>query len=136
MREFLTVVLMMVVMVGCIWVRGESKSVEKTFTWTATGDDGTLGSAEGNVLRMSTDADSLVYHFDHCASIPVTITPSSAGTPEQYATTIEVTEGVTYYFMMKAFDDAGNWSGPGNLLVRSWNDTIAPAAILDLNFLE
>jgi len=94
-----------------------------TLTWTATGDDGTTGQASGYEIRYAFDGPMTEQKWD---SEPINrvfaltdpfavpsdaniIVPAPAGTTES----VEIAglaAGTTYYFGVKAHDEAGNWS--------------------------
>ncbi|HEX7077290.1 MAG TPA: fibronectin type III domain-containing protein [Candidatus Eisenbacteria bacterium] len=86
--------------------------------WTATGDDSTAGRASAYDLRYRTSAPSTdTLSWWNAAtkvpsgSLPV---PSVSGSTDSTRVT-GLTPGTTYYFVLRAVDDAGNWSGYSNV---------------------
>ena len=82
--------------------------------WTATGNDGTTGTASSYDLRYST-APLNAGNFA-AASVPASdiLAPSPPPNLEQAHIT-GLSPATTYYFALKASDDAGNWSAISNL---------------------
>lgn len=130
-------VILIVVVIGAVivWeiVKADTVQKEVDFSWTATGDDGTVGTAYVYDLRWSTDADSLVNHWVECADIEVPFVPSVSGTPEAFSCTLSFVEGRAYYFAIKVSDEAFNTSGISNLKEVIVTDSTAPAAVADFN---
>jgi hypothetical protein len=85
-------------------------------TWTAPGDDGTVGRATRYDLRYST---SPITAANFALAIPALglPTPGPAGTIEHYSIG-GLGSGGTYYFAIKTVDDAGNWSSMSNVASR------------------
>ena len=85
-----------------------------TLAWTAPGDDLASGTATSYDLRYATagpvasDAD-----FDNAAQAHGEPAPQLAGSAETFILT-GLTPGTTYFFGIKATDDAGNVSGLSN----------------------
>jgi subtilisin family serine protease len=77
--------------------------------WTATGDDGTTGTAAENDLRYSLAPidDASFASATRVIGLPV---PGPSGTP-QSTEVLGLTAGTQYYFAIKAKDEWGN-SGP------------------------
>ena len=82
-------------------------------TWTATGDDGNVGTANYYEVRYSTavidDAN-----FDAAALASGAPTPGPAGTAESMEVA-GLTAGTAYYFALKAFDEWGNAGALSNV---------------------
>jgi len=98
-----------------------------TLSWTAPGDDDQVGTATSYELRRST---SPIYDANWTAATVVlgTPVPLPAGT-RQRTVVRGLTYGTTYYFAIKAVDDADNWSGLSNEVRWDWPaDTGPPAA--------
>jgi hypothetical protein len=96
-------------------------------TWSAPGDDGSIGIATAYDLRMSlspiTEAD-----FDAATPVAGVPAPATTGT-RQRASVRGLVRGTTYYFAIRTVDDAGNWSAISNVLRWDWIlDTSPPAA--------
>jgi hypothetical protein len=82
-------------------------------TWTAPGDDGDTGTASSYLVRYSGAA---ITEANWASATPVTTgvpAPASAGT-SQSMTVTGLTPGQTYYFAVKAQDEAGNTSAISN----------------------
>lgn len=103
--------------------------------WTATGDDGSIGTATTYDLRYRTvgitGTDTTSWWS---AATPVTGEPvpraSGATDSMRVRGLIPLT---TYYFMIRVADEVPNWSGFSNLVVRATSgDLTAPAAVADL----
>lgn len=109
-----------------------------TLTWTATGDDGDVGTAHHYVLKGSLNQSALESDFwgcaaDLCIEVPGLPAPLPSGTTQSY----EVPEGTfpsgsVVYFRIVAVDEAGNQGIPSNTATKTIPDTVAPAQIIDL----
>lgn len=98
-----------------------------TLSWTAPGDDGTIGTATVYEMRYSTSPIT-VSNWDQASLVTGLPAPQPAGA-RQSVTMAGLAEGTTYYFAMRTQDDAGNWSTLSNVLVWDWIfDTAPPAA--------
>ena len=98
-----------------------------TLSWTAPGDDGSTGTAASYEMRMS--QSSITENNWASASVvsgaPV---PLPAGT-RQSMVVRGLTNGVIYYFAIKARDDAGNVAPISNVVRWAWiTDTAPPQA--------
>jgi hypothetical protein len=95
--------------------------------WTATGDDGTIGTASAYEVRMSLqpiDESNWAQGF----VVPGAPAPATAGT-RQSMRVRNLVHGTTYWFGIKSVDDQGNWAGISNIVRWDWVlDTTAPAA--------
>ena len=95
--------------------------------WTAPGDDGTIGTATAYELRVATAPITLA-NWDAARVLAGVPAPTPNGT-RQTTVADSLTRGTTYYFAIRAVDDAGNWSGLSNVLRWDWVlDTAPPAA--------
>ncbi|MGH9866947.1 MAG: choice-of-anchor D domain-containing protein [Candidatus Polarisedimenticolia bacterium] len=80
-----------------------------TLSWTATGDDGSTGTATAYDIRYSTDPLDET-SFGDAARVPVWPAPEPSGSPQS----VEVRglqASTTYHLALKAIDDSGN-QGP------------------------
>ncbi len=85
---------------------------EVDLSWTAPGDDGVSGKALSYAMRRnSVPIDE--NNWASSTNISGVPTPLVAGTP-QAMTVVGLDPGVTYYFAMKARDEAGNEAGVSN----------------------
>jgi lysyl endopeptidase len=88
--------------------RTSASSVD--LSWTAPGDDGSEGSAFRYDLAVSTDGPiRTAADFDRARLIQDVPAPETAGTPQ--SATVSVSQDSTYYFAIRAIDDAGKSSG-------------------------
>lgn len=82
-------------------------------TWTATGDDGLVGTASAYHVRSATvpltDAN-----FNTAAPVPGVPFPKPSGSPEQ-VTVSGFSPGLTYYFGVKVADNVQNVSALSNV---------------------
>lgn len=102
-----------------------------TLTWTAPGDDGNAGQAAQYDLRYSLSPIT-TQNFAGATSVSGEPAPQPAGNTETFAVT-GLTPGTTYYFAIKAADEAGNWSPMSNVVSSATdNEANAPATIADL----
>ena len=101
-------------------------------TWTAPGDDASTGEATSYDLRRSTSAITAANFSSatQVANIPV---PRPAGGAESYTVT-GLTASTTYYFAIKAIDEAGNAGAISNVPSRATMalDSQAPNAVTNL----
>jgi hypothetical protein len=90
-----------------------------TLTWTATGDDGSVGRATTYELRFSEQpvAGDTTGWWNGASTAGVLPPPSTAGARESYVMSGLAT-GSTYYFVLRVADEAGNWSGFSNVRPR------------------
>lgn len=101
--------------------------------WTATGDDGTVGTAKSVAIRYLPDAISSP-SFPGGTPVPNLPPPGASGTA-QTVTVTGLTPGVSYHFALVATDAAGNASHLSNVAVATTTrlpDTAPPARITDL----
>ncbi len=98
--------------------------------WTATGDDGAVGTASYYHIAVSLDpiTDS---NWDDATLLNNPPLPEPSGTQQQYGFTSAIPNTV-YYFAIKAFDEAGNSSTLSNVASAEVVDDIAPSVIDDL----
>jgi hypothetical protein len=84
-------------------------------TWTAPGDDGTVGTCNEYDIRYVPALDGPItdLEWDSATQVSGEPTPSTAGTPETM-TISGLVPDASYYFAIKAVDEASNWSGLSN----------------------
>ncbi|MCP4594494.1 MAG: hypothetical protein GY842_27500, partial [bacterium] len=107
---------------------------ETTLTWTATGDDGTTGTAASYEMRYSTQAMTSV-NFADATEVTNIPTPLSAGN-EQSVTVTDLEAGTLYRFAILARDETGAASYLSNVALVSTDpepDITPPAAVSDLS---
>jgi len=101
--------------------------------WTAPGDDGMSGTASAYDLRWSNQPID-ASNFGSAAPVSPQPVPSGrAGRSESYVL-LGLTPSTTYFFALRARDDAGNWSGLSNVVTATTraNDTTPPESVKDL----
>jgi len=99
-------------------------------TWTAPGDDGTVGTASQYELRYST-ATITASNFSSATPWTSMPAPTAAGS-SQNVTVTGLSPATTYYFAIKTADNAGNWSTISNVVSKttpSAPDLVRPAPI-------
>ncbi len=107
---------------------GSVTSTSVELTWNATGDDDNSGTAAAYDVRFSTsliDAGNFDAATQWTTNVPA---PAIAGSP-QTVTIDTLTPDTTYYFAIKAADEAGNISPISNV-PSAYTDTLAPADIV------
>lgn len=121
---------------GCTKVDSDPTQVTKTFEWTATGDDGSVGTAYVTILKYSTDSLQLKNDWASCIEVTGLPTPAIAGTIQSVEKTLTLESGTTYYFAMKVYDEPpwNNESVLSNIISLTPPDTRAPLGITDLHF--
>jgi hypothetical protein len=98
-----------------------------TLSWTAPGDDGNTGTAASYEMRMSQSTITAT-NWSSATLISGAPDPLPAGT-RQSMVVRGLTNGVTYYFAIKARDDAGNVAPISNVVRWDWLiDTAPPQA--------
>lgn len=90
-------------------------SISVTLFWTAPGDDGTLGAVRRYDVRWSTEPIT-EQNFASANALLRPPAPREAGNV-QIATIGGLQEGRSYFFAVKAVDEAGNWSPISNVAV-------------------
>jgi len=98
--------------------------------WNAPGDDDSTGTAASYDVRYST-SDINAGNFDSVTQWTTSVpAPAVAGTP-QTVTIDTLTADTTYFFAIKAADEAGNTSPISNV-PTAYTDIVPPADITDL----
>lgn len=109
-----------------------------TLQWTASGDDGNIGTASMYDIRYSSDSllltgSVLTIGWVNAIQAIGEPIPKISGSAESYTLTIPLTDGIKYYFAIKVADEVGNWSTMSNIVIRLFIDSSPPAAIIDLH---
>jgi len=94
-------------------------------TWTAPGDDGSVGTAAAYDVRYARDSLTLVT-WTSATQATGEPAPRVSGTPESFS--IDPGQG-TWWFAIRARDEAGNLSGPSNIVSRTVGDTTGSCLI-------
>ncbi|PKK84302.1 MAG: hypothetical protein CVT49_04015 [candidate division Zixibacteria bacterium HGW-Zixibacteria-1] len=108
------------------------RSDEVVLSWSAPGDDGYVGTASQYDIRYATEyfSESGWYSATQVAGEPA---PGSPGYNESMVIT-GLNPETTYYFGIRAGDDAGNWSSLSNIAISGeTSDLEPPSAITDLD---
>lgn len=105
-------------------------STSINLSWTATGDDGTTGTAQAYELRYSTAPISSLVSFEAATQAPTPSPKPPGGT--ELVTVNGLANETTYYFALRVIDDADLTSALSNVVSESTLDSEAPAAISDL----
>ena len=85
-----------------------------TLTWTATGDDGVIGTAYLYDVRYST-SEITAGNFNSATSARSEPLPQASGFPETFTVT-GLSGDTTYWLALKVADEAGNLSGLSNVV--------------------
>lgn len=114
-------------------VNCSAQSANITFTLTAPGDDGAVGTAAEYDIRYSTDSLALVNNWDGTEVLRAEGEPAPqvAGTFESFTLSFsDIASETTYFFAIKARDEAFNLSGLSNVVRKTSPDILAPNAII------
>lgn len=96
---------------------GGTDALSATLTWTASGDDGTSGTAASYEIRYSTAPINEANWVDATLAANV-LAPKPAGESESF-TIIGLQPSTVYYFALKVKDEEGNTSGLSNVAVHT-----------------
>ncbi len=105
-----------------------------TLSWTAQGDDGGIGTANGYVLKYSTSGLITNADWDSVSNYSQSWTPLTAGGTETYNVN-GLNSSTMYWFAIKAYDEAFNYGEISNSPSETTTtlvDTTPPATINDL----
>lgn len=97
-------------------IQAASTATAITLTWTAPGDDGSVGRATSYDLRRSTSTITPL-NFDLATRVTGLTAPLPAGSTESY-TVNGLSPDTTYHFAIKSADEAGNISPISNVVVQ------------------
>ncbi|MFN8586249.1 MAG: FlgD immunoglobulin-like domain containing protein [Candidatus Eisenbacteria bacterium] len=122
-------VLLLLLLIAPAIARAQADTLK--LSWTAPGDDGSLGAAASYEIRMAT-APITPDNFANAtilANVPV---PSPAGERQEYVVR-GLSRANAYWFAVRSRDDVGNWSPLSNVVHWTWPlDNSPPAAPLGL----
>ena len=90
-----------------------TRNGEVDLAWTAPGDDGDIGTATSYIIKYNTSAIT-DNNWASSTEIAAEPKPRFAGTPETFIVT-GLSAGNSYYFAIKAVDDANNISAISNV---------------------
>jgi hypothetical protein len=103
-----------------------------TLTWTAPGDDGSVGTATQYDLRYSLSPIN-ASNFNAATAVTGLPSPQPAGSSESF-TVPGLTPNTTYYFAIKTADENNNWSAISNIVSRATSqEAYSPSNIADLS---
>lgn len=97
-------------------------------SWTAPGDDGTIGTASQYDLRYST-ASITAGNFASAIAVSGEPLPLPAGTTQSMTVT-GLAASTTYYFALRTADEASNWSSISNVATKT-TSAQPPASCLE-----
>lgn len=101
-----------------------------TLSWNATGDDSLTGTANSYDIRYSASPITAA-NWTTAAQVTGEPTPLVAGSLQTYVVR-GLSRQSTYYFAIKASDEANNVSAMSNAPSATTTDTMSPRAITDL----
>jgi len=101
---------------SAVTLTGLSDLTAIKLTWTAPGDDGTVGQAVAYDMRYSTSPITAA-NFDSAEPVPGGVNPSAGGTPECFVVN-NLDPCTKYYWALKTSDDCGNLSAMSNVLLK------------------
>ncbi|MBN1209916.1 MAG: hypothetical protein JXB05_34010 [Myxococcaceae bacterium] len=84
-------------------------------TWTAVGDDGTLGTAASHDLRYA--SSPITSEAEFAAATPFALAAPKAAGASEAAVVTGLTPGLDYHFALKVIDGAGNSSRSASVQV-------------------
>jgi len=102
-----------------------------TLNWTAVGDDSLSGTATSYDIRYSTSTITTA-NWGSATKATGEPAPAAPGTVQNY-TQRGLSRQVTYYFAIRAVDEASNMSALSNVPSTTTPDTMPPAAITNLS---
>lgn len=111
---------------------GQATGNSLLLTWTAPGDDGSIGAAAAYDIRWSASPID-ASNFASATAFTAVPDPLGAGMQQSYVA-LGLQPSTQYWFAIKARDESSNWSLISNVATASTGalDTIPPAAINDL----
>ncbi len=86
-----------------------------TLTWTATGDDGTTGTASLYDVRYRDDGPITPEDWGTATQAQSEPPPQVSGSPESFTVT-GLSGDTTYFLALKVADEVGNWSELSNVV--------------------
>lgn len=104
---------------------------EIKLTWTASGDDGSTGTAASYDVRYSLTAIT-AQNWSQASQAANEPTPQAAGSSESFTIT-GLNQAQVYYFALRVIDEDGNMSGLSNVVSATPADLTPPAPIMDLS---
>ena len=93
-------------------------------SWSAPGDDGSVGTASVYDLRVS-ESPITPGNFDQALVVPGVPAPRASGS-SQRVTVYGLSRDRTYFFAIRTADNRSNWSGISNVVRWDWTFDTAP----------
>ena len=109
---------------------GDVTDTKVKLLWTATGDDGDIGTAVAYDLRYDTQPILTEEDWDSASQATAEPDPLESGTPQAH-TVINLLTETTYYFILRVRDE-NNLSDFSNQAMATTLDLTAPGAVKDL----
>ena len=101
-----------------------------TLIWTATGDDGEVGTASTYDMRYSTSTITDA-NWNSATQVNGEPQPQVAGSLESFTVT-GLEQEVTYFFAIMVADEIPNWSSLSNIVSATTPDETPPGGITSL----
>ncbi|CAG0920223.1 unnamed protein product [Notodromas monacha] len=98
-------------------------------TWSAPGDEYTVGTVSQYVIAYGEDWDSVAYYQDGVKTFVAPMEPHSYGSAETLdlnATDLGLHAGTVYYFSVRGCDQASKCGSPSNVVLASASPTAGP----------
>ena len=99
-------------------------STSITITWTAPGDDGSVGTASTYDIRYATTAITAA-NWSSATQVSGEPSPQTAGATESFEIT-GLDPNTTYYFCLITADEVPNWSNLSNVASGATSDETTP----------
>lgn len=110
---------------------GTASGSSVALTWTAPGDDGTVGTATAYDIRYSTSVITAA-NWSTATQVTGETAPKLAGSAETFTVT-GLNPATTYYFAIKTADEVPNWSVLSNVVSKATaTESSPPSAITNL----
>ncbi len=104
---------------------------EVTLTWTATGDDGTVGTASEYDIRYALNTITSS-NWSSATQVSGESSPQTSGSAESFTVT-GLSPSINYFFAIRVIDESGNQSDISNSPNAVATDKTPPASINDLS---
>jgi len=99
-----------------------------TLTWTAPGDDGSVGQASQYDIRYSLSAITEA-NWGSATQVSGEPAPALAGSSEEFEVT-GLSPSTTYYFAIRSADEVPNWSALSNVITKTTSPEDVPPAVV------
>jgi hypothetical protein len=127
-RNFAAIAALLAALFGPAIANSQPASTDSlTLSWTAPGDDATVGTAAMYDMKYSLAPITLA-NWDQSPSVAGLPAPIASGQRQNFVLR-GLSRDTTYYVALRTQDDAGNWSDVSNVLRWDWTlDTAPPSA--------